>query len=803
MEDRHGRRRFGARLHSAPPPRPSGGPHHVSSQYNTPTFDQVASERSVSRPPPQRYHRGNWEDTHDSFHFDQEDDQDRPAKYQAARPKASGQSISVPGSSIVHASSVDEVLQKNFIPPKLQNDFLNSITRQNTMRNRGAGAKTKTMNAYAYASSSSSLEAASAPAPKKDVSKPPSGSSGWVDRRAAQTEPKPRARLASTDKRLKLEDERRKTQSSPYALRERRSSLLFEHSPTRKFSLRSARVAGVGKRKRTSEGSAAEPITLDSDSESDVEVKPDSAAKSMSIVDEVLTDSRKKAVKEDEEEKPPAVEPEDFTLNAVVQIHNCDVMIGLFQCIVDLFFQNDRMCMRNIRGKFDKWPFKSSYVLHFEHLQDVRLYSVPKEAESSTDIEVVESDRMEQLLGEASYLAFKLPLLEETDQDAVKTFYDPAGDDVLKAYMVLRPLEDATGGDLDDVRDILRGSADVLALDDKDQAKEHLQALVKDPFSYNAPRRSRRRKSTGENVDSSPPESDDDDADGLVTVLKYPLPPCTSDVITIIRKDVNRLKPKRYLNDNIVDYYFKRLMSKHFQDNEVVQERVLFLSSHFYSQLRTGKGPTARARLEAGYNNVSKWLSRSNFFNRSIIFIPINKDMHWSLAVIVNPGVAGTDPCGDEEAFSCVGVLDPLGSYHRKAAIVRNLRAVLRMEWENSRGRSSGDDPGPEYGVDRVLTLNVKAPLQENGYDCGVYVLKFAEVILNNCLELGLLAQNDGVISKDVTDGNLEAVITSSAFSAEDITATRKQIQQYIETDASKYEVLKKERGKAKALQQE
>lgn len=168
---------------------------------------------------------------------------------------------------------------------------------------------------------------------------------------------------------------------------------------------------------------------------------------SSDIVEEVLNDDRKKGGKEDQEEKPPAVEPEeDITQNAVVQIHNCDVMIGLFRCIVDLYFQNDRMCMRNVRGKHDAWPFKSSYMFDFKHLRDVRyaclslsavieaelidflcgcrLYKVSKDAEN----EVVDSEQMEQLLGEASYVAFKLPLLEETEQDAVKTFYDPADD---------------------------------------------------------------------------------------------------------------------------------------------------------------------------------------------------------------------------------------------------------------------------------------------------------------------------------------------------------------------------------------
>ncbi|KAG6599727.1 ubiquitin-specific protease 2A [Phytophthora cinnamomi] len=807
MDDRQGRRRFGARQHSSsagPRARSAGGPHYQPPTRNTLEFEQVAAERSVSRP--QSYHRPNWEDTlRDNFHFGGDDMQDRrreddhrPDKYQSSRPKASGQSISAPGSSIVnvvnaHATAssslgvTDAVLQKKFNPPKEQDDFLNSITsitKKNTMANRGAGARTRTM--VAYPTPKSSLEAASAPAPKKDISNPPTGSSGWVYRREQTEKPKPRVVLASAEKRAKLADERRKTPQSVtrhYALRERRSSFLVEHSPTstQSFSVRTPRSTRLGKRKMNSEGSAAKPIALDSDSDVEVEVdvQPDAAIENTSIVEEVLNDNRKKGPEEEQAEKAPAVESEDIPVEAVVQIHNCDVMMDLFQCIVDLYFQNDRMNMRNIRGKNDTWPFESSYMFEFKYLQDARLYSVSKDAESMTEIDVDEPDRMEQLLDEASYVALKLPLLKEADQDAMKPFYDPTGTDGSKAYMVLRPLEDATGGNLDEVRDILRGYTGVLQLVDKEQAKEHLQPLTKDPFSFSARRRSRRRKSTGENVES-PPESDDDDVDGHVTVLT------------------------RYLNDNIIDYYFKRLMLEQFQDNEVVQEKVLFLSSHFYSRLRAGKGPTPSARMEAGYKNVSTWLSRSNFFNRSIIFIPINKDLHWSLAVIVNPGIAGADPCDNEEAFSCIGVLDPLGSYHRKTAIIRNLRALLRMEWGNSRGRSNDGDPDSEYAVDRVLTLEVKAPQQENSYDCGVYVLKFAEVILKNSLELDLLARNNGVISKDMTDDHLKAVITSSAFSAEDITATRKQIRQYIEADASKYEGIKKERGKApKASKQE
>ncbi|KUF95795.1 hypothetical protein AM588_10006878 [Phytophthora nicotianae] len=417
----------------------------------------------------------------------------------------------------------------------------------------------------------------------------------------------------------------------------------------------------------SSEGSASKPIALDSDSEPDVQSDRD-------IVDEVLDDTRRTTPLKKQDVKAAVIDLDDMALRAMARLNNCDVMIGLFQCIVDMFFQGDSMCMRNIRGKNETWPFEENYLFNLDKLHDIRYYCVSKEVDVSVEIDVDEPDRMEQLLDEASFMAFKLPFASEADQTAMKDFYDPTG----TGYMVLRPLEDTTGGDLSQIQEHLRSFGDVQAISS---------------------------------------ESEEDDEEGSITVLTYPLPPCTSDIVTIIRRDVSRLKPRRYLNDSIIDYYF---------------------------------------------------------------------NLHWSLAVILNPGLAGSDTI-NEEAFSCIAVLDPLGSYHRKAAIIRNLRAFLRMRWENSQ-----DNVG-DYGVDRVLTVNVKAPQQENSYDCGVYVLKFAEVMLKNCLELNLLDQNEGVISKDVTDGNLEALITSSAFSAEDITATRKQIRQYIEADASEYQIRRKE----------
>lgn len=40
----------------------------------------------------------------------------------------------------------------------------------------------------------------------------------------------------------------------------------------------------------------------------------------------------------------------------------------------------------------------------------------------------------------------------------------------------------------------------------------------------------------------------------------YPLPPCSIDIVTITKQDIGRLQPEQYLNDNLIDYYFKYVL---------------------------------------------------------------------------------------------------------------------------------------------------------------------------------------------------------------------------------------------------
>ncbi|RLN97657.1 hypothetical protein BBJ28_00013982 [Nothophytophthora sp. Chile5] len=649
-----------------------------------------------------------------------------PPKYM--KPRASGKSVMAPGSSIM-VNDEKAVLNRVFKPPEKQNDFLAGITASNTAKNRGRRVTGTT------SSSSSSLEVASAPTPKtREATSLPLGSSGWKNTRQPQGVPRQRVMLASTVKRLELRPSRPHDSPPVGGIATRlskrtcnlRSSESGTASSTLPFTLRSTQsTTRLGKRKISTVGSAAEPIALDSDSESEAE------APTANVNTNGASDSGKPATKAREEKKASTVKLEEIEANSVDHIYDCDALIGLFQCVVDLFFQPDRVCMCKIRGKYEPWPFKPYYLLDYKHLQDVHIFRAGKETKAYDETESKESDRADQLLDEAAFIVIKCPLSEEADRIAMKSFYDPG---------------------------------------------------------------------------------DSEGSEDNVPVLTYPLPPCTSDIVTIIRQDVSRLKPKRYLNDNIIDYYFKRLMLKDFRADELIQEKVLFLSSHFYSRLRVGKGPTQAARMDAGYKNVSTWLSRSSFFSRSIIFIPINKEYVAESLPLPRRDclVAALLICGvfddDVVLFYVQFALESRSHFEPPTggdrSDRRGMREFLRLEWQNSNERASGEEEDQSkalYSTDRVLAVNVKAPCQQNGYDCGVYVLKFAEVIVKNCLELGLLARNGGVIDKTVTDAKLEALISSSAFSAEDIAATRKQIRQYIADDAGEYQLLVEEKQQGKA----
>ncbi len=68
-------------------------------------------------------------------------------------------------------------------------------------------------------------------------------------------------------------------------------------------------------------------------------------------------------------------------------------------------------------------------------------------------------------------------------------------------------------------------------------------------------------------------------------------------------------------------------------------------------------------------------------FSKKMVFVPIHKDQHWSLAVVTNAGLA--DFCNEENEPSgipCTLYMDGL-SLHDRKGIAANIRIWLNAEW--------------------------------------------------------------------------------------------------------------------------
>ncbi|KAJ8897828.1 hypothetical protein PR048_003181 [Dryococelus australis] len=129
----------------------------------------------------------------------------------------------------------------------------------------------------------------------------------------------------------------------------------------------------------------------------------------------------------------------------------------------------------------------------------------------------------------------------------------------------------------------------------------------------------------------------------LKTILVYPPPPAPGG-IAINTGDYACLEVDQFLNDIIIDFYLNYLMISVLSEYD--QSRTFVFSTFFYKRLIS---PTSYAfesdpnlsPAEKRHRRVKSWTKNVNLFEKDFIVIPINKDLHWFLAIICFPGLTG------------------------------------------------------------------------------------------------------------------------------------------------------------------
>lgn len=199
-------------------------------------------------------------------------------------------------------------------------------------------------------------------------------------------------------------------------------------------------------------------------------------------------------------------------------------------------------------------------------------------------------------------------------------------------------------------------------------------------------------------------------------MLRYPVYPDNdnTNVLTISLSDINRLRPDQdsngtdmYLSDTIADFCISYM-----QSNSTPSSRkgVFITSCLFYSHLKP---------LGIIGDISSAWYTRNGKLDAiNSIVIPIVTDEHFSTIVVT--GIWRNNPVFYH--------YDSLVNYHSTHDIIELIADYLK----ELRRPKNGEIYSSSLSIDPSRVIKLKGPIQRNKFDCGVFMLKFIQNVLES-----------------------------------------------------------------------
>ncbi|KAH7844628.1 hypothetical protein Vadar_030093 [Vaccinium darrowii] len=161
------------------------------------------------------------------------------------------------------------------------------------------------------------------------------------------------------------------------------------------------------------------------------------------------------------------------------------------------------------------------------------------------------------------------------------------------------------------------------------------------------------------------------------------------------------LRPGAWLNDEVINMYLELLKERE------KREPKNFLKCHFFNTFFYKKLISGRSGYD--YKSVRRWTSerKLGYSLRECdkIFVPIHKEIHWCLAVINVK----------DQKFQ---YLDSLGGFDTHV-----LKVLARYFVDEVKDKSGDHIDVGSWKQEFVEDL----PEQENGWDCGVFMIKYAD----------------------------------------------------------------------------
>lgn len=161
------------------------------------------------------------------------------------------------------------------------------------------------------------------------------------------------------------------------------------------------------------------------------------------------------------------------------------------------------------------------------------------------------------------------------------------------------------------------------------------------------------------------------------------------------------LRPGAWLNDEVINVYLELLKERE------RREPKKYLNCHFFNTFFYKKLIGGRNGYD--YKAVRRWTTQKKLgyglLECDKIFVPIHKEVHWCLAIINKK----------DKSFQ---YLDSLGGRDHQV-----LRVLARYFADEVKDKSGQEIDVSSWELDFVEDL----PEQQNGFDCGVFMIKYAD----------------------------------------------------------------------------
>ncbi|KAJ4873529.1 Cysteine proteinases superfamily protein [Raphanus sativus] len=195
------------------------------------------------------------------------------------------------------------------------------------------------------------------------------------------------------------------------------------------------------------------------------------------------------------------------------------------------------------------------------------------------------------------------------------------------------------------------------------------------------------------------------------------------DAVVVRKQDIELLKPRRFINDTIIDFYIKYLKSRIPPEE---RGRFHFFNCFFFRKLANlDKGSPSSFGGREAYQRVQKWTKNVELFEKDYIFIPINFSFHWSLIIICHPSELVPSSVENPSRVPCILHLDSIKGSH-KGGLVNIFPSYLREEWKARQGNTTTD----LSRASNMQLISLELPQQENSFDCGLFLLHYLELFV-------------------------------------------------------------------------